>query len=201
MKKKKIFTIAIITLTLLLITTGAFLLLNKQKTASLHIPTKGQYRIGEIFPVRITIAHTNTPINVVQADIQFDKEHLEAIGFSTQNSFATLFIQREIDNQKGWARLTGGLPNPGWSGTQGEFGTLYLKAKRSGLVTVNFLPSSIVLTNDEKGTNILKEMPSASYLILPETISQTEEKKQQQFISQPHVLGENTQRGQMIFDR
>lgn len=168
------------------------------KTVTFTIPTKGQYRLGEIFPMKIEIAGIKTPINSVQADLGFDPQRLEAVEISTENSFAKIFVQKEVNNEVGYARLTGGLPNPGFFAEHGVFGTVFLRGKNPGVTKVEFLPSSMALANDGRGTNVLKDLASASYLILPEEISETE-KKQQEALIRPVVLGEKVEETQMKF--
>lgn len=169
------------------------------KTVSFIIPPKGQYRLGEIFPMKIEINGIKSPINAVQADFSFDPNKVEVVDISTKDSFANIFIQKEINNTTGYGRLTGGLPNPGFFSDRGVFGTVYFKGKTAGLFKVDFLPSSLVLANDSKGSNVVKELASASYLILPEKVSE-DEQKQQQVLLGPGVLGEQTEnKTQMIF--
>lgn len=161
------------------------------------IPDKGQYKIGEVFPMDIEISNVHKPVNAIRADLQFDPERLEVVTISTEDSFADVFIQKEFDNEKGFARLTGGLPNPGFSGEKGIFGTIYFKAKKAGLTEVKFLPTSLVLANDGHGTNILKEPGSVTYLILPETIDEYESKEQEVLLN-PLVLGTHTKRSDQL---
>ena len=164
------------------------------KTATFVIPDKSQYKIGEIFPMKMEIRNIKTSVNAVQTDIGFDSKRVEIVDISTKDSFANVFIQKEINNNDGWARLTGGLPNPGYfSDSGGLFATVYFKAKSAGLTEIKFLPSSLVLANDGKGTNVLKDFPSASYLIVPEKISKEEEDKQKKLLSDTSVLGASTQ--------
>lgn len=146
----------------------------------------------------IEIVGIKTPINAVQTDLGFDPEKLEVVEISTEDSFANIFIQKEISNETGYARLTGGLPNPGFFADKGTFGTVFFKGKNPGVVKVEFLPSSMVLANDGRGTNVIKELASASYLILPEEVSE-EERKQQEVLIKPVVLGERTEETQMKF--
>ena len=168
-----------------------------QKTVSFIISPKGQYRIGEIIPLKIEISGIKTPVNSVQADIGFDPTAVSVVDISTEGSFANIFIQKEINNDGGWARLTGGLPNPGYFSDHGFFGTVYFQAKKSGLTTVKFLGSSMVLANDGRGSSVLKDFPSASYFIIPEKISAEEESMQLNLIAQtPNpVLGIETNQG------
>jgi hypothetical protein len=169
-----------------------------QKTVSFIIPPKGQYRIDEIFPMRIEISGIKVPINAVQVDVGFPIDRLEVANISTQESFAEVFIQKDINNKEGWARLTGGIPNPGYQSEKGVFGTFYFKGKQPGLAKVEFLPSSMVLANDGKGSNVLKDFGSTSFLILPEEVSE-EEKELQTVFLQEQVLGEQTDETKLKF--
>lgn len=169
------------------------------KTVSFVIPTKGQYRLGEIFPMKIEIAGIKTPINAVQADLGFEQSKVEVVDISTKDSFANIFVQKEISNEGGYARLTGGLPNPGFFSDKGLFGIVFFKSKSPGIIKIEFLPSSMVLANDSRGTNVLKDLTSVSYLVLPEKISEEEEKMQKSITLQSSVLGESTNSTQMKF--
>jgi len=169
------------------------------KTVTFVIPPKGQYRLGEIFPVKIEIVGIKMPINAIQADLGFNPEKVEVVDISTQNSFANIFIQKEINNETGYARLTGGLPNPGFFSDRGIFGTVFFRGKQPGVVKIDFLPSSMVLANDGRGTNVLRKLAAVSYLILPEKISQEEEEMQKDIILKPAVMGEKTEETQMKF--
>jgi len=169
------------------------------KTVSFVIPTKGQYRLEEIFPMKIEIVGIKTPINAVQADLSFEPQKLEVVDISTQDSFANIFVQKEINNEVGYSRLTGGLPNPGFFADRGVLGTVFFKGKSPGVVKIEFAPSSMVLANDGRGTNVLKDLAAVSYLILPEKISPEEEEMQKQIVLKPVVLGTETEETQMKF--
>lgn len=158
------------------------------KTVSFNIPDKSQYRTNEIFPMKIEITGIKSAVNVIQADITFDPDILEVIDISTKESFATIFVQKDVNNSLGYVRLTGGVPNPGYTKENGTFGTVFFKTKSAGLVTVSFLPTSLVLANDGRGTNVLKEFPSSSYVVRPESISQEQELTQSEFYKNA-VLG------------
>lgn len=148
--------------------------------------------------MKIEISGIKTPINAVQADLGFDSSKLEVVSVSTDGSFANIFVQKEIDNEGGYVRLTGGLPNPGFFSDNGVFGTIFFRGKEPGIAKINYLPSSMVLANNGRGTNILKDLASISYLILPERISQEDEDMQKK-ITEFNVLGESTSSTQMKF--
>ncbi len=158
------------------------------KTVSFVIPSESQYKVGEIFPLKIQLTGIEVPINAIQADIGFDKNRLEVVEISTKDSFATVFLQKEMNNELGYARLSGGLPSPGFNAPTGLFGTVYFKAKQAGLAQISFLDTSLVLANDGDGTNVIKEFTVVSYLITPETLPIDEQEIQNTLILK-NVLG------------
>jgi hypothetical protein len=170
-----------------------------QKTATFAIPTKGQYKLGQTFPMQIEITGITLPINVVQADIGFDPAKVEAVDVSTEGSFANIFIQKEINNSAGYVRLTGGLPNPGYSQERGVFGTVLFRGKESGPVRVKYLTTSMVLANDGRGTNILKDYAAASFLITGEKVTQEEKNQQVSMGIETDVLGQSSNAAQLKF--
>lgn len=163
-------------------------ILSSGKTVSFSIPEKNQYRTNEIFPMKIEISGIKTSINVVQADITFDPDILEVVDLSTKDSFASIFVQKDVNNNLGYIRLTGGIPSPGYAKESGVFGTVYFKAKTAGLANVSFLPTSMVLADDGRGTNVLKSFPSTSYIVKPEVLTAEETFLQDQ-IFESDILG------------
>ncbi len=137
------------------------------KTATFEIPAGGERKVGESFPMEINLNDLQTTINAFQADLRFDPTIVEAVEITTKDSFATISVQKEINNELGYIRFSGGLPNPGHKGPEAYVGTVYFKGKSPGVTDVKFLPSSMVLANDGKGTNVLKDFAKASYIIVP----------------------------------
>ena len=165
------------------------------------IPDKQQYKIGEIFPIDLDINSNGVSINAVQADIAFDTDKVEIVKLSLEESFAQIFIQKEINNESGYLRITGGLPSPGYKGDKGHFATVYFQSKKAGIFDIQFLPSSLVLENDGNGTNVLKSYPKTSYLIKPEYVTETERELQStiQNLDNDGVLGVDSTNKQMLF--
>lgn len=158
------------------------------RTVSFVIPSEGQYQVGQVFTMDINLDGIKRPINAVQADFSYDPKILEVIEILTDESFATVFIQKKIDNDIGYSRISGGLPNPGFFADSGLFATVVLRGKTAGISEVNFLPSSMVLANDGRGTNVIKSLASAAYLIVPPKPG-FDESEQQSVILSPQVLG------------
>jgi hypothetical protein len=153
------------------------------KTVSFVIPTKGSYRLGEIFPLGVDLGGVQTNINTVRADISYDPQYLEVTDITTSGSFATIFVQKEINNEVGFARISGGVPNPGINCTDSSndchFASFIFKTRKPGSVQVKYLPTSLVLANDGQGSNIVRNLGTTSFLILPETVNKEEQIKQE----------------------
>lgn len=137
------------------------------QVAQFMIPTKSQFPVGEIFPLKIELMNIPSAINVAQADLSFDPKIVEVIDLTTDGSFASFFVQKEFNNTQGYARVTGGIPNPGYRMPTGLLATLYLKGKIPGAIELKYLPSSLVLANDGTGTNLLADFPTIPIIITP----------------------------------
>jgi hypothetical protein len=170
-----------------------------EKTASLSIPENKTYRIGETFQMDLEISGINYPINTVRTDIEFDPTKLQVIDVSTEESFATIIVQKEIDNTAGYIRLAGGLPSPGFSGESGKFAVIQFKALRAGIATVKVLPSSIALADNGRGDNILETRATFGYLILPERIETDTSGDQEETREKSARAGEATESKKMVF--
>jgi len=159
-----------------------------QKTAIVQIAENGTYRIGEISLIPIQISDISSAINVVQADIQFDPTQIEIQDVLVGESFADIFIQKDIRNDLGFARVTGGVPNPGFTKESGIFAKLLIRCKDSGVGKISILPTSKVLANDGKATNVLAEFSDHSYYISQEKLTIPELEAQEDFLTSK-VLG------------
>ena len=135
--------------------------------AEFTIPTRATKQLGEVFALPLELTNIPAAINVVQADISFDPSFVEVIDINVDNTFTKFLVQKEFDNQKGYARLTGGLPNPGYSGKTGLIGTIYFKTKAVGATELSYLDSSLVLANNGRGTNLLSDFPRVPLIITP----------------------------------
>jgi hypothetical protein len=138
-----------------------------KKTVQFIFEDNAQYKVGQVFPVSINLSNIQTDINAFQADLKYDPNILEVIRIDMQNSFATIIVQKEINNNLGYIRFSGGIPNPGYNNPQAHAGTVYFRGKSPSATEVSVLPTSMVLANDGKGTNVLKSFSHKSYLILP----------------------------------
>ncbi len=173
-------SLLIIFLEIFIVTSGGFnpAVLIYGRRAQFVIPEKNNFQVGKEFYFDVSANAVSIPINVVQADIQFDNKLLEVKSIDTSSSFATIFTQKDYSNTEGWIRIVGGLPAPGYLGDYGQFARIYFFPKVIGVGKINFMETSKLLANDGRGTNILFKYPSSSVFITKER----------------QVLGESTQR-------
>jgi len=170
------------------------------KTISFAVPSQQDHEVGEFFPMQIKITGIKQAINSVRVDFSYNPSQIAVVDISTKGSFANIFIQKQIDNKAGIARFAGGLPNPGFSGKDGIFATVYLEGLKEGITSIHFLPSSVVLANDGRGDNLLSSLSDASYLIVPKIPNRNTNYKQTDAKLETKVLGSSTSTNmQMIF--
>ena len=159
-----------------------------KRTAVVGVPEYGSYRINEKSIIPIKISELKTPINVVQADINYDPLLIEVQDIVVGDSFANIFIQKDIRNDLGFTRITGGIPNPGFTREEGIFAKILFLCKNSGAGRISVLPTSKVLANDGKGTDVLAEFNDHIFYIADEELSMREKQTQEEYLSS-QVLG------------
>lgn len=165
------------------------LVIPSEKSVSFEIPSKRQYMVNEVFDFEIVLNGIKEPINVIQTDLKYDPDIVELLDIEIKDSFATIFIQKDINNQMGYARLTGGVTNPGFNQPRGHFATLKFIGKASGVGIIEYLPTSIILANDGKGSNVLKNFGQMEYVILPSNNSKPSDLPKILLESEDDVLG------------
>lgn len=197
MIKKIIFVIGVIFLLGFVVRT--FFLENYM--VSIVIDAPKERKLNEIFPVTIAVSELKVPVNVFQADLEYDPKKLEALSFNTDNSLLTVLLQKEIDNEHGFVRLTGGVHDAGFSESYGVLGEVYFRATAPGTTDIKLLSSSSIFASDGKGTDLRKKHISASLVISPQEFSGAnsaqsllgaQSNSSQIDFSEPGVLGDAT---------
>jgi|GEM_PF-3791249 len=136
-----------------------------QRSATFLLTGENVYRVNRPFKFRVDIHNVSEPINLVVAQIDYDKDVLEVKQISTDKSFANIFTHNKFDNTKGELRVIGGLANPGFFSEKGHFVTITFVPKTTGSTTIAFNKNSKILANDGLGTNISSTFVSAKILI------------------------------------
>lgn len=146
--------------------------------ASLYFsPSSGSKIVGDTFAIAVRVNTSGNSINASEGSVVFDHEKLQVTSVSKAGSIFTLWAtEPSFSNADGTVQFAGGIPNPGYSGSNGVVVTINFKAKTATTIkgfTDIVIVSGAVLANDGEGTNILSSLGKASYYIGPAGISVT----------------------------
>jgi len=157
--KKYYFIIFIILLFWPLATKGAILYLE---------PSTGQYHQNDVFLVEIRLDTQGEYINVVNIELKYPQDILEAKDFSKGNSILTLWV-KEPAFSNGVILFIGGVPGGYW-GAGGLLAKIAFRTHGTDTAKIEFLDSSKVLLNDGKGTKARLTTKGAVFDILAEKL-------------------------------
>jgi len=138
----------------------------------------GQYQPGDIFIVEARLDTEGECINIVDANLSFSQDILEAADFSQGNSILTLWAEPlSINQEAGRISFVGGIPNGycgqmlGTSEKTNLLGKIIFKVEETGnaqQVRIEFLNGSKVFLNDGQGTLAKLITKAAVFNILAE---------------------------------
>lgn len=126
-------------------------------------PSVGSYQVGKTFPVNVYVTSTAEPVNAISGNITFPVDKLQVVSISKTSSILSLWVtEPTYSNNAGTINFEGVVPNPGFQGSAGRIITINFKVIGKGDAVVKF-SSAQLLANDGNGTNILKNLNSASF--------------------------------------
>jgi hypothetical protein len=174
------FSVFIALVFVVLFSTFYFLLSNSAiaQNGSLYLsPSSGQVSVGQTFSLVLRVNTGGTAINAAEGSVVFDQSKFTITSISKSGSVFTIWAEEpKFSNAEGTIEFAGGLPNPGYSGSNGLVMTIAFKAKTattvSGSTDITFVSGGI-LANDGYGTNILSSLGKATYSISPGVITPT----------------------------
>jgi len=118
-------------------------------------PSSGTYQKGSVFSVRVKVNSDGASINAAQTKILFPQEVLEVKSISKIGSIFTLWPEEPVfSNSKGEISFKGGIPAPGFTGTD-DLLIINFQSKKIEKAKISFSEAE-VLAADGRGTNILK---------------------------------------------
>lgn len=120
--------------------------------------------------VAIQVFTGGEAINAVSAVVRYDPKVLKVLDIFTENSLCdpSLFSKKEIDQEEGRAKITCGLPNPGFFAPVGTVAELLVQPLTVGGVSLEFTEETRVLANDGLGTNVLRSVTDGFYQVVPQ---------------------------------
>jgi len=145
---------------------------SRASAASLSLaPSQMTVSVGNIVSLKVVTSTDNKIINNAEANIQFPTDMLEVVSISKSSSIFTLWVEEPtFSNSTGKISFSGGLPNPGYTGQNGQIATITFKAKKTGSASV-FFTDGAVRENDGLGTDILISKNNAIIKIgVPEVV-------------------------------
>jgi|SRR3989344_2046525 len=144
---------------------------NAQSGSLYFSPSSGSVIAGQNFSLAVRVNTSGTAINAGEGSIVFDSAKLQVASISKTSSIFTLWAtEPSFSNADGTIEFAGGIPNPGYSGSNGVVITINFKAKTATTIkgyTDIVMVSGAILANDGEGTNILASLGKANYYIGP----------------------------------
>jgi hypothetical protein len=143
-----------------------FLAASQSYAADLHFsPVTGDLGVGSIFKVSLLTDTQSESINSAEATVNFPADLLEVVSVSKINSIFSFWVQDPtFSNTNGTISFSGGLPTPGFLGSNGKILEVVFKAKKAGDASLLFSSGS-VRANDGLGTDLLKNRGQALFTL------------------------------------
>jgi len=133
-------------------------------------PLTAQVAVGNIVSVKVVIGTQGKSINNSEGLVLFPSDMLDVISISKTPSIFTLWVEEpSFSNASGKISFNGGLPNPGFTGENGEVVLVTFKAKKVGTASIVFSDAT-VRENNGLGTDILTFKQSGIINIGPRQI-------------------------------
>ncbi len=119
------------------------------------MPTSSSISVGNIVSIKVVVNTSGKYINNGEASIQFPTDLLEVVSISKNSSIFSLWVEEpSFSNYNGKISFNGGVPTPGFIGSNGTIASVTFKAKKAGTASVIFGDAAI-RENDGFGTDIL----------------------------------------------
>lgn len=121
-------------------------------------------------------ANTNSIyINNVEASIKFPNDLLSVESINTNGSIFTMWVEQpKFSNEAGTISFNGGIPNPGYLGSNGKIFSVIFRAKKVGDANISF-SSANIYANDGLGTDVTTGKTGVSVKITPYEGAKTKE--------------------------
>jgi hypothetical protein len=151
--------------------------------ANLYIlPSSKDLNVGDKLDVSVYVDSIDQAMNAVSFKISYPEDLLKFVSLSKTGTIINLWVQ-EPKGGNGEFLAEGIVLNPGFTGSRGKILNITFKALSSGKADLSFV-SGAVLANDGLGTNILKNMKGANYVI-KERIIKEEKVIKKEVVEQP----------------
>lgn len=122
---------------------------------------------NEYVTATVKINTEGTAINNIDGVISFPSDLMEVTSISTGGSILSLWVEQPtFSNSQGIISFNGGIPNPGYIGSNGTVLNATIRMKKSGTAALAFQTVS-ARANDGSGTDVTKAVVGASIIVSP----------------------------------
>jgi len=192
--KKKFFAVALISLMLLALPLGVFLVNEQTQTRSqaglnlrepeTSLSFKTRTEPGDLLQVDIYIKSDIEAVNLADVKVNFEPDILEVVKVATSSAsfsdkktqpFAAKWLEADFDNSAGTVSLISGTPGSGiktdpQEGTEAILATVTFRPKITSNTKLSFNQNS-ALYSREGNVNILKNMPEVGVSVEESTMT------------------------------
>ncbi len=126
--------------------------------------------------IAIQVLTGGESINSVSAVIKYDPLVAEVIDIQTTKTFCdpSLFLEKEINKEKGEITITCLSPSPGFSGAVGILAELLIQPLGTKPISLEFTDETRVLANDGLGTDVLRKVTNGYYQVINEKFAEAD---------------------------
>ncbi len=136
-------------------------------------PVTSTVTVGNIVTVNVGVATGGKAINNSETTVQFPADMLEVVSVSKNSSIFTLWVEEpRYSNAEGTIFFNGGVPNPGYTGENGQIVSVTFKAKKAGAASISF-GDAAVRENNGLGTDILTAKQAGMLQIQAPQVTET----------------------------
>lgn len=155
---------------------GLFLSFSTVDAATIKINSNlTNLSVGDTLTMSVVVNSENFSINNAEAIIKFPTDLVDVISVSKSGSVFSLWVEDPVfSNSAGTISFNGGLPAPGFNGSQGLVVSFLVKAKKAGQGNFNF-STVAVRANDGLGTDVLNNKQGKTITIVEKVAPVTEE--------------------------
>lgn len=130
---------------------------------------------GNILTLSVALNSEGVAINNAEAKIIFPTDLFEVISLNKGSSIFSLWVEEPTySNTTGVITFNGGIPTPGFTGSNGTALSIVVKAKKAGRADF-IISDAAIRANDGLGTNVLNGFKGATLAIVKNEVVPAEE--------------------------
>lgn len=120
--------------------------------------------VGNTVVVSVYVDSQGTAINNAEGNFSFSKNQFDVVSINKDASLFTLWVAAPTHDGNNTVSFNGGLPSPGYQGSNGKLFSVTLRAKTAGVAALTLL-NSAVRANDGYGTDVLDSVSNVNITI------------------------------------